>query len=149
MRIGYSRDIHKISRSKELYLGGVFFPGEAGHEATSDGDIILHALSEAILTALSMEDLGSYYKEEESKNLSSLTILDFAIAQLRKKNMQISNVVISFTSEHILLSPKKNKIFANLQRILKVNSDQLSVTATRWEDKDNQYSECVVSLIVD
>ncbi len=148
MRIGYSRDIHKVSHSKELYLGGVFFPGEIGHEATSDGDVILHALSEAILTALSMEDLGSYYKEDESKNLSSLTILDFAMAQLKKKNMQICNVVISFTSEQILLSPKKDKIITNLQKILKINSDQLSVTATRWENKDNQYSECIVSLII-
>ncbi|MEG2993645.1 MAG: 2-C-methyl-D-erythritol 2,4-cyclodiphosphate synthase, partial [Bacilli bacterium] len=102
--IGQSIDIHKLEYKVNTLqrLGGIEFILNYELIAHSDGDIILHSISEAILGALGLEDLGYYFsdKNQMNKNLNSLKILDFSLDQMRKRNMEINNVDLMIISEH-------------------------------------------------
>ena len=79
--IGTSFDIHQLSQGKGIFLGGIFIKCNYKAIARSDGDVLLHALSEAIFSALGLEDLGTYFPESapETEDMDRSIILDFAI----------------------------------------------------------------------
>ncbi|MEF9984772.1 MAG: 2-C-methyl-D-erythritol 2,4-cyclodiphosphate synthase [Malacoplasma sp.] len=134
--IGQSIDIHKLEYKVNTLqrLGGIEFILNYELIAHSDGDIILHSISEAILGALGLEDLGYYFsdKNQMNKNLNSLKILDFSLDQMRKRNMEINNVDLMIISEHIHFAEIKSDIKKNLMILL--NTNNLSIKATRWEE---------------
>ena len=130
--IGNGIDIHKIIKSnKPQKLGGLTF--NLGYEiiAHSDGDIIFHSLSSAILGALSLDDLGTYFPDTDlkNKNLNSLVILEKAMQSLNEFGFQIVNVDITLISDFIFLKEIKNEIKKNLEKLLKT---KISLKGTRF-----------------
>lgn len=147
-RIGNAIDHHQLVHSSGIIkLGNKEFKSNYLIKAHSDGDVVLHAISNAILNAIGMDDIGTYFsdKDEKNKNLSSLKIIDFALRKLEEKKYKIENISIVLVSDYIFLKPHKEKILFSLKNILK-NCD-ISIHGTRTEQNLNIISAYVTILI--
>lgn len=148
--VGQGIDIHKLEQKNKTLqkLGGVEFTLDYKIIAHSDGDIILHTIANAILGALSLEDIGYYFPDNDSKNknLDSFIIANFALKEMKKRNMRINNLDITIISEHIYFRNIKNRIKNNLITFL--NTTNISLKATRWEE-DKNLIQCnvIITLI--
>lgn len=140
--VGNSVDIHKIKKEKnKITLGGIKFLQDYVIVAFSDGDIIFHAIAEAILGALALGDLGDHFSDSNPKNhnMDSRVILDYVLDLMTKQNYHISNIDLTIISEHIIMKNLKPIIKNNLIELLKTN--QVSIKATRWEE-DKMFIQC-------
>ena len=132
IRIGHGIDVHKLSPEIPLILGGVNIPSALGSLGHSDGDVVIHSLVDAILGALALGDIGTYFpsNNEKFKNISSKIFLDFAVKKIKEKKYSINNIDINI----ILESPKINQhiesIKKNLSKMLYINYSDISIKAT-------------------
>ena len=147
-RIGNSIDIHNLVKSDQMQkLAGKLFLVGYKIIAHSDGDIILHAISEAILGALGLGDLGDYFSDndDKNKNINSEIILDYALNKLKTYSYQIVNLDISIISELIYFKPIKNDLKLQICQLL--NTDNVNIKATRFEKESFQiHCNCAILL---
>lgn len=134
--IGNGIDIHKLKKNNKLIpqkLAGVSFDLEYSIVAHSDGDIILHAISNSILGALSLEDIGTYFDDQndKNKNIDSIKILDKAINEMNIRKYHVHNLDITIICEKIYFKQLKKEIKNNLINLLKTKN--ISIKATRFE----------------
>ena len=128
-KIGNGIDIHKLVPGIPLILGGINIPSKWGSEGHSDGDAVIHALVDAILGALSLGDIGTFFPSEDNsfQDADSKVFLNFAYEKLKEKKFKISNIDINI----ILESPKINQYVSimkkNLAAILNIKSDLISI----------------------
>lgn len=150
---GFAKDIHNIEKkqNKPLILGGFNIKNnEYSIIAHSDGDIILHAISSAILGALSRSvTIGELFPDNDEKNkgLSSVVIIDKVLDILKSEDKVVNNIDLTIVCEHIILKKYLNSIKNSLSKILK--NKNIGIKATRFENQKNMQIECycVVSLI--
>ena len=124
IRIGLGNDTHRLSPEKGfLTLGGIQIPSDHVIIAHSDGDLILHALSDAILGATGANDIGELFPDnlEKTKNMSSVEILDAALKLMKEKGYRVNNVDIVLELEEPKIAPYKTKIRENLARLLDID----------------------------
>ena len=135
--IGQGIDHHKLIKKTDstITLGGVKLKSNYKINAHSDGDVVLHSISNAILGCIQGGDIGEYFVDIDSKNknLNSQKILNFALRKLGK--FKIINVDLTIQCENIIFNKLKNKIRKNLVKLLKC--DKINVKATRFEQKSN------------
>ena len=135
-RVGFGHDSHKFSKNqhKKLVLGGCIIPNEIGLEANSDGDLILHALFNAISSAIGDNSLGCYSDEMCKKGITdSREYLKVVLIKLNQKNLKINNVSISIEALKPKLEPYTGKIKESLSKILELDKDNLGITYTSGE----------------
>ena len=137
-RIGFGNDIHRLVVGKPLILGGVLIPSELGAEGHSDADALLHAITDAILGALALGDIGSHFsdKDEHWKNADSLVFLKEAIQMMKMKNFRVVNVDSTISLEKPKLRPHIDAMRENLSKSLEVDLDCVSVKAKTGEQLD-------------
>jgi len=130
MRIGQGFDAHKIVEGDEVVLGGVHIPSNFSIIAHSDGDIIIHAVIDAILGAFSLGDLGTHFPSEDKayKSISSRTLLREVLEKIG--DQKVSNLDITYIGEEPKLSIYVDQIKKNLSKDLNINIDQVSCKAT-------------------
>ncbi|MCF0217509.1 MAG: 2-C-methyl-D-erythritol 2,4-cyclodiphosphate synthase [Malacoplasma sp.] len=148
MRIGNGIDHHQLIKSEcEQNLGGLSFKLNYQIQAFSDGDVILHSISSAILGALSESDLGTFFPDfkKENQNLDSKTILNKCLQMMVQKNFEIVNVDITIVCESIYFAPIILQIKKNLITLLKTQN--ISVKATRFEKESDMISTYCVLLL--
>lgn len=116
-------------------LAGIHIPFNKGELAHSDGDVIIHAISEAILGATALGDLGKFYptNDKKYKNIASKEILIDVNKRIKKLKYQIENIDVSVELEKPKLAPYINKMRNNLAKILKIKLDQISIKANTNE----------------
>lgn len=136
-RIGYAEDIHKLVTNRKLMLGGIHVPFEKGEEAHSDGDVVLHALSEAILGALALGDLGTHFPNTiEFKDIDSKAIFKKVVQMMHDKGFEINNVDISI----VLEKPKLRDYILDMRRticnIAQTEIEKISIKAGTNEQID-------------
>ncbi|MDE6432222.1 MAG: 2-C-methyl-D-erythritol 2,4-cyclodiphosphate synthase [Opitutales bacterium] len=135
MKIGLGYDIHRTCPGRELKLCGIVVPCEFGLEGHSDADVVFHALSDAILGALALPDIGTYFPDslQETKDMDSKKILLFAKGEASKMGFKIGNIDIVIIAE----SPKLNVFFdsmrKNLAEILKILPTNVGLKAKTHE----------------
>lgn len=151
--IGFGKDIHNLISGNQIVLGGIKFDSQFQIQAHSDGDVVLHSLSNAILSSLCLDDIGCYFsdKDEKNKNLNSELILDFCLEKLKKSNLYFRNIAICITCQQIKINPLKNKIIKNLQKKLAPyfkDKILISLHATSFENSNNYQiqSDCIINL---
>jgi len=132
MRIGQGFDAHKIIPGKGMILGGVEIISDYSIEAHSDGDIILHALSDALLGAAALGDLGKFFPSEDVKfkNQSSRVILKSVAQKVYAEEYKIENIDITFIGEQPRLYKFINLIRQNIAEDLNIDINQVSCKAT-------------------
>ncbi len=138
MRIGLGYDIHCFEENKPLKLGGVTIPHHHGLKGHSDGDCLLHAISDAIYGALAQGDIGEHFsdKDPKNKNINSLSILQHASQLAKEMGYVISNVDSNIITQTPKLSPFKKAIQENIAKALNLKTEQVSVKAKTNEGLD-------------
>lgn len=147
---GLGIDIHNLvlKQSKPLILGGLTFEEKYEIEAHSDGDLIYHAIANAILGSLGLDDIGTYFSDEdlENKNRNSKVILDFALNKMREFNYEINNLDLTIICEQINFVYKKQKIIDKLREDLGISI--IGLKATRPENKENMKIQCYAQILL-
>jgi 2-C-methyl-D-erythritol 2,4-cyclodiphosphate synthase len=132
MRVGIGVDAHAFSDEVALVLGGVQVPGEPGLAGHSDGDVLAHALVDAVLGAAGLGDIGSFFPSEEPdwEGASSLLFLERAMAAVREAGFELVNADCVLVGERPRIAPLRAEMEARLAGALGVEAGPVSVRAT-------------------
>ena len=132
MRIGQSRDVHKLVENRDLVLGGVKIPFEKGLLGHSDADVLLHAIIESIIGALGLKDIGTHFPDSDDryKGISSLTLLDETYKLMDKEGYKIVNVDSLVVIEKPKLAPYIDEMRKNIAKHLHTDIKNINVKAT-------------------
>ena len=135
MRIGQGYDAHRFAPGRRLVLGGVEIPHPQGLAAHSDGDVVIHALCDALLGAAGLGDIGEHFPDSTAayKNIDSRVLLRHVTALLRERNLAAVNVDITVVAQAPKLSPHKAAMRDNLAQDLSIPIDRVNVKATTTE----------------
>ncbi|MGB9682119.1 MAG: 2-C-methyl-D-erythritol 2,4-cyclodiphosphate synthase [bacterium] len=133
MRIGLGYDIHPIKEGRKLFLGGVEIPSRFGLIGHSDADVLLHAISDAILGAAGLSDIGFFFPNTSAyKDISSCVILEEVRKKIEKR-YRIVNIDSVVIAEEPRLNPYIEKMKEKISRILEITSDSIGIKATTSE----------------
>jgi 2-C-methyl-D-erythritol 2,4-cyclodiphosphate synthase len=134
-QVGIGYDIHRKAVGRPLMLGGVRIESEWGLEGHSDADVLLHAIGDALLGAVSLGDLGHHFPpgEERWKDASSLDLLRMIRAMLDGRGARVVNVDATVVAEAPQLAPVREVMCVNIAQALRVGVSQVSVKATTNE----------------
>lgn len=136
--IGFGKDIHKLIKTKtNIVLGGYKFHSNYKIVAVSDGDLVLHAIADAVLGVCQAGDIGIVFPDtnKKCKNIDSKLILDYALTLAKNKGFLINNLDLTIISDKILIHPIRKHILGSLKKLLK--TDKINVKATRFEQNLN------------
>lgn len=137
IRTGLGMDIHQLTEGRRLIIGGVDIPFEKGFKAHSDGDVLVHALCDALLGAAGLKDIGSFFPDNDPlwKNADSLkSILPKVVEKVKALGYTISNVDSNVMIEKPKLAPHIDGIKKNLSEVLGIPGEDISVKAKRTEE---------------
>jgi len=136
-RVGIGYDIHRIERrlkNSYINLAGIKIKSKARLISHSDGDVILHAITDSILGALSMRDIGTYFPNNKiNLNRNSKEFLDYALSKMNKKKFKINNIDLMIVSEEPKINPYYTKMIKRLMRLLNLDENQITIKATTNE----------------
>ena len=132
MRIGQGYDVHRIKPGQGMILGGVAIECDYSIEAHSDGDIIVHALIDALLGAAAYGDLGNYFPSEDEtmKDISSFSILSSVLNKLKDDSYKIINIDLTYVGQVPKLITYREEIRNNLSKFMNINIENISCKAT-------------------
>ena len=135
MRIGVGYDIHRLVEDRKLILGGVEIPYIKGLLGYSDGDVLLHAVSDAILGAMSLGDIGQHFPDTDPqyKDVASKELVKKVVGLMREKKYAIKNIDTVILAEEPKIFPFKEKMTNELAAILGVGRGEINIKATTNE----------------
>lgn len=135
MRIGQGIDAHAFQTGRRLVLGGVTIPHDKGLAAHSDGDVVLHALCDALLGAAALGDIGQHFPPDEPqwKDADSRNLLRHVVSLVQEQSFSISNVDLTVVAEAPRIAPHIDAMRENIRLDLGVEIGRVSVKATTTE----------------
>ena len=135
IKYGLGFDVHRLVPNKKLYLGGIKIPSPLGTLGHSDGDPVLHAITDAILGACSMGDIGEKFsdKNKKFKNIRSTILLDKVIQQTEKNGYLINNLDINIITQKPKIQKYKKKIINCISKICKIYPSQINIKGKTTE----------------
>ena len=139
LRIGQGFDLHRLAEGRKLVLGGIQIPFELGLLGHSDADVLVHAIMDAMLGALSLGDIGLHFppSDEKYKDISSIKLLSHVQDLIAQKGYKIVNIDSTVIAQKPKLLPYINEIRQNLADKLAIEFDSISVKATTTEKTDD------------
>lgn len=131
-RVGWGFDAHRLNGQPPLILGGVTVSRDIGVSATSDGDLVAHAVTDAVLGAAVLGDIGDHFPSSDpaSTDANSMTMLAKAVEMAAEAGWSTSHVDVTVAAESVRVAPHKDRIRASLAAALSVGADAVSVKAT-------------------
>ena len=135
MRIGHGYDVHKLVEGRDLILGGVKIPFEKGLLGHSDADVLLHAVSDSLLGAAALGDIGKHFPDTDPayKGADSLELLRIVGEKVRIAGYQVSNLDVTMIAQRPKLAPHIPQMRANIACALGLDISQVNVKATTEE----------------
>ncbi|MBL1320133.1 MAG: 2-C-methyl-D-erythritol 2,4-cyclodiphosphate synthase [Methylophaga sp.] len=135
MRIGHGYDVHKFTEGDSITLGGVVIPYTHGLEAHSDGDVLIHAICDALLGAAGLWDIGHHFPDtdDEFKNIDSRFLLRKVMQDINKLGWKVNNVDSTIIAQQPRLTPFMPSMRGLLAQDLAINADAVNVKATTTE----------------
>ena len=135
IRIGHGYDVHRLVPDRKLILGGVEVPFELGLLGHSDADALLHAISDALLGAAALGDIGKHFPDtaEEYKGIDSRILLRHVVALLDEKGYAISNIDTTVIMQRPKLAPFIPQMVENIAKDCGIDATQVNVKATTEE----------------
>ena len=131
-RIGQGLDFHKLVKEETFVIGGVTIPNDKGILGHSDGDLVIHSIVDALLGALAMGDIGSYFPSNDKKwkDIDSRYFLKHVMGIVNKKKYTISNLDCTIILQKPHINQFIDKIRLNLSNLLDISIDNISIKAT-------------------
>ncbi len=135
MRIGIGYDAHALVEGRELFLGGLQIPHERGLMGHSDGDVLLHAISDAVLGAAGLSDIGVLFPDTDQtiKGIASEKILARAIEAARGEGLELVNIDAVIICQAPRIQPYREEMRTNIARILSVDAVKINVKGKTTE----------------
>ena len=135
MRIGHGYDVHRLKTGRRLVLGGVEIPFERGLDGHSDADVLLHAVCDAIIGALSLGDIGKLYPDSDDKflNIDSRILLKDTAKRMTEAGYIIGNVDATVIAQAPKLSAYIEKMRKNIAEDLNTDEQNVNIKATTEE----------------
>ncbi len=129
MRVGLGFDVHTLADGRKLILGGLDIPFQKGLVGHSDGDVLLHAISDALLGAAAAGDIGEYFPDtdERIRDIDSGKILTFAADRVRTRGFSIANVDAVVICEAPRIGPYRDRLRERIASLLSINVEQVSI----------------------
>jgi len=134
-RVGIGYDVHRLAEGESLWLGGILIPHHKGTVAHSDGDVVIHAVCDAMLGALKLRDIGTHFPDNaaEFKNIDSKILLARSYELVKGKGYSIVNIDSSISAQQPKLKPYIPQMEQTMADVLGVDVDCVSVKATTTE----------------
>lgn len=135
MRIGQGFDAHRFQEGRRLVLGGVDVPYERGMEAHSDGDVVIHAVCDALLGAVALGDIGKHFPDTDPtiKGIDSRVMLRHIVSLLQQRGLRVGNVDATIIAQAPKVAPYIQAMRENLANDMRVELDSVNVKATTTE----------------
>ena len=135
MRIGHGYDVHKLVEGRDLILGGVKIPYEKGLLGHSDADVLLHAVSDSLLGAAALGDIGKHFPDTDPayKGADSLELLRIVGKKLEEAGYKVSNIDVTMIAQRPKLKDHIPTMRENIARVLGLEVSQVNVKATTEE----------------
>jgi 2-C-methyl-D-erythritol 2,4-cyclodiphosphate synthase len=129
--IGFGYDIHRLAEGESLILGGIRIESSFGTVAHSDGDVLVHAIIDALLGAAGLGDIGEHFPDTDLKykNADSIKLLIEVLTLVKSRKLRIMNIDTTIVLEKPKLSPYKLQIRQNLAEILQIPSENVNIKA--------------------
>lgn len=135
MRIGHGYDVHRLVEGRKLILGGVEIPFELGLLGHSDADVLLHAVSDALLGAAALGDIGKHFPDTDPKyeGADSMKLLERVVELLGEKGFTVNNIDCTVIAQKPKLAPFIAQMKSNIAGVCGIDSDRVNVKATTEE----------------
>ena len=135
MRVGMGYDVHKLVEGRDLIMGGVKIPYEKGLLGHSDADVLLHAITDALLGAAALGDIGKHFPDTDPKykGISSVTLLEHVGSLLEEHNYVIENIDATIIAQRPKMRPYIDEMRENVAKALHIELDQVNIKATTEE----------------
>lgn len=135
MRIGHGYDVHKLVEGRKLIIGGVEIPHSLGLLGHSDADVLLHAVSDALLGAAAMGDIGGMFPDtdEKFKDADSLSLLKCVVERLQESGYYVVNIDSTILAQKPKMKPYINSMRENIAKVCNLDINDVSVKATTEE----------------
>ena len=135
LKYGIGFDVHRLAPKRKLYLGGIKIPSSLGTLGHSDGDPVLHAVTDSILGACKMGDIGEKFSDKKNKykNIRSTVLLKKIIDQIKLKNYSINNIDINIIAQKPKISNYKNKMIQSISKICEISPDKINIKGKTTE----------------
>ncbi len=133
--VGYGYDVHPLVEGRKLILGGIEIPFEKGLAGHSDGDVLIHALIDALLGGSSLGDIGQHFPADlpQYKDISSLLLLEKTQKLLEERKFIIGNIDTVVVAEKPKISPYSSLIRSSISEVLKIDTGKINIKATTTE----------------
>lgn len=155
MRIGIGYDVHAFEEGRKLILGGVDVPHTKGLKGHSDADVLLHAITDALIGALALGDIGKLYPDTDNKykNIDSRILLRGAYEEIKKRGYEIGNIDAVIAAQKPKLATYIESMRINIAKDLETEIENVSVKATTteklgFEGREEGISSQAVVLLV-
>ena len=134
-RIGTGFDVHAFEPGNKIYLCGVEIPFDRSLSGHSDADVALHSLTDAILGALALGDIGLHFPDTDKqwKNAGSIIFLNWSLKKAKQRNLKLSNIDLTIICEKPKINNFREQLIANLSKICSLEHDKINVKATTTE----------------
>ena len=135
MRIGHGYDVHKLVENRDLILGGVKIPYEKGLLGHSDADVLLHAVSDSLLGAAALGDIGVHFPDTDPayKGADSLRLLEIVGQKVAEAGYKVSNIDVTTIAQRAKMKDHIPTMRENIARVLQLDVGQVNVKATTEE----------------
>lgn len=135
MRIGMGYDVHRFAKDRELIIGGVTIPYELGLLGHSDADVLLHAISDAVLGAAALGDIGKHFPDTDPayKGISSLYLLEKVGEKIMEEGFYVENIDATIIAQAPKMRPYIDEMRENIAKALGIDICQVNVKATTEE----------------
>lgn len=135
MRIGHGYDVHRLVESRDLMLGGVHIPYEKGLDGHSDADVLLHAVSDALLGAAGLGDIGRHFPDTDPKykGADSLKLLEIVAEKVAAAGYRVSNIDVTMIAQRPKLKDFIPQMAENIAGAVKTDISRVNVKATTEE----------------
>ncbi|MCD8210577.1 MAG: 2-C-methyl-D-erythritol 2,4-cyclodiphosphate synthase [Prevotella sp.] len=135
IRVGFGYDVHPFEKGRKLWLGGIEIPYEKGLLGHSDADVVIHAITDALLGAAAMRDIGFHFPDTsiETKDIDSKILLSKVIELLLKKGYIFGNVDVTICAERPKINPYVEAMRKSIAQVIATHEDNISIKATTQE----------------
>lgn len=154
IKVGYGYDVHALAEGETLWLGGIEIQHSKGTLAHSDGDVVLHAISDALLGAAGLRDIGFHFPDTDAefKNVDSKVLLSKIMQKVNEKGFIVGNIDCTISAQQPKLNPHIPAMQKTISSLLKVSTDDISIKATTterlgFEGREEGISVAAVALI--